>query len=332
MDILIIGGTRFLGRHVAAAALARGHRLTLFHRGRTGADLFPDVPHILGDRDGGLDALGDGRWDAVVDTCGYVPRVVRASAERLAGVSRYAFVSSISVYKDVTADGPDEDHPVSEPPPDAVETVDGETYGPLKVGCERAVRTVFGERALIVRPGLLVGPHDPTDRFAYWPARTAEGGRMLAPPADGRLQVIDARDLADWLVRGLEDGLSGTFNATGPAEPHRFGDVVAACVAATGGVAEPVHAGDAALGAAGVRPWTDLPLWLPAGHDGIHRTDVSRAVAAGLRFRPLEETVRDVAAWLAARPEGAPATGLPRAREAEVLAAIVPRLAESRGT
>jgi len=321
MDVLILGGTRFLGRHITAAALERGHRPTLFHRGRTGADLFPGVPRILGDRDGGLDALGDGRWDAVVDTCGYVPRVVRASATRLAPrAGRYAFISTISVYEGVAADGPDEDHPVSQPPPEGVEVVDGATYGPLKVGCERAVEAAFGDRALIVRPGLLIGPHDHTDRFAYWPSRAAEGGRMLAPPADARLQVIDARDLADWLVRGLEDGRAGRFNATGPAEPHRFAGVVAACIAATGDAAEAVHASDAALQAAGVQPWTDLPLWLPAGRDGFHRTVVDRAIAAGLRFRPLESTVRDVVAWLAERTEGPPATGLTREREAEVLA------------
>lgn len=323
MDLLILGGTRFLGRHVVDAALARGHRPTLFHRGRTGAGLFPGVPRVLGDRDGGLGALEGGRWDAVVDTCGYVPRVVRASAERLAAqADRYAFVSTISVYASVAGEGPSEDSPVGEPPGDGVESIDGDTYGPLKVGCERAVEAVFGDRALIVRPGLLIGPHDPTDRFAYWPARAADGGRMLAPPADAPLQVIDARDLADWLVRGLEDGLGGRFNATGPAVPHRFGDVVATCIAATGDRAEAVHAGDAALAAAGVQPWTDLPLWLPAGHDGFHRTVVERAVATGLRQRPLAESVRDVVAWLATRPEGAPATGMAREREAEVLAGL----------
>lgn len=330
MKVLIIGGTRFLGRHVVDALQAREHVVTLLTRGRTNPDLYPSVDHRIGDRDGGLAVLDGGEWDAVVDTCGYVPRVVRASTDALAGrVGRYAFVSTISVYADdpagVEGDGPDEDAPVGVLDDPAVETVDGQTYGPLKALCEFEVRRAFGPRALVVRPGVIVGPHDPTDRFTYWPARFDRGGAFIAPEGpDAPLQYIDARDLGAWIVRAIEGGIGGTYNAVGPTPAATFGDLFAACAAATGGAASPAWLDLPTLAAHGIRPWSDLPLWLPPGERALMRSSNARAVDAGLKFRSLASTVSDTLAWHRARPANvALAAGLSPEREAEVLAALV---------
>lgn len=319
MKILVLGGTQFLGRHLVAAALARGHAITLFNRGQSRPELFPDAERLRGDRDGDLGALAAGAWDAVVDTSGYVPRVVRASAELLAPrVGRYLFVSSISVYADVSRPGVDEDAPVAEL---AHETEDHRSgaYGALKALCEDAVRGRYGGRATIVRPGLIVGPWDPTGRFTYWPVRIAEGGDVLAPePRQAPVQVIDARDLAAFCLVLLEQDVVGTFNATG--EPTTMERVLAACP----GDARLVWAPADWLLEQGVREWMELPLWLAspeyAGHSLI---DVSRAVGAGLRFRPLSETIADTLAW--ARGGEAPAdppAGMKRDRERELLASL----------
>lgn len=328
MNVLVLGGTRFLGRHIVARLLDDGHHVTLFNRGRTNPDLFEGVDVRRGDRDGGLDALGDGRWDAVVDTCGYVPRVVAASAAALDGrVDRYVFVSSISVYAEPTGDpalGPDESAPVAVLADPATETVDGATYGALKARCEDAVRARFGDAALVVRPGLIVGPHDPTDRFTYWPARIDRGGPFVAPEGPtATFQAIDVRDLADWTVAATSAGLGGTFNAVGPAEPATFGALFDACAAAAGRPAESVWASPDRLAALGVAPWSQLPLWLPPNGRWLMRTRIDRAVAHGLTFRPLAETVADTLGWHRARGASAAlAAGLTPEREAEVLAAL----------
>jgi len=300
--ILILGGTVFLGRHLVDAA--RAHALTLFNRGRSNPSLFPDVEQVHANRDGGLAALGDRRWDAVVDLCGYVPRVVRQSVAAIRA-DRYCFVSTISVHPDMTAPRLDESAPVAtlaEP----TETVTAETYGALKALCEREVDAA---RALIVRPGLIVGPHDPSDRFTYWPARLARGGTILAPGRpERRAQFIDARDLAAWIVRLLEAGTTGTFNATGDGVAMK--DVLA------GGDLRWVD--DDFLLAQKVAPYTDLPLWIPHADDDVV---CARAKAAGLTFRPLAETMRDVGAWDRTRPAGPRRCGLTAEREAELLVA-----------
>lgn len=329
MDALVIGGTRFLGRHLVESLLADGHAVTLFTRGRTNPGLFPSLDHRIGDRDGGLDALGDDRWDVVFDTCGYTPRVVRASAERLAGrTRRYVFVSTISVYADDDAstddDGPDEEVPVGAMDDPANETVDGTTYGPLKALCEAVVRAAYGDAGLIVRPGVIVGPHDPTDRFTYWLARIAAGGPFAVPEGPAApLQYIDARDLAGWLVRAARDGVGGTFNAVGPRPPATFGDLVRCAVDVAGSSAAPVWVSPEALAAAEVRPWSDMPMWLPSGHRALMHTRSDRAVAAGLTFRPLAETIADTLAWHRGRPNGTDlAAGLSADREAALLATL----------
>ncbi|MFI5370452.1 MAG: NAD-dependent epimerase/dehydratase family protein, partial [Candidatus Eisenbacteria bacterium] len=202
MRLLILGGTVFLGRHVAGAALERGHQVTLFHRGRSNPGVWPAAEHVIGDRDGGLDALGGRTWDAVVDTSGYVPRLVRAAARRLSGVvGHYVFVSSVSAYAEITRPLADESHPLAALVDPTVETVTGETYGGLKAACERAAEEEMPGRVASIRAGLLVGPHDTSDRFPYWPRRIARGGETLAPaPREHPTQFVDARDLAEWMV------------------------------------------------------------------------------------------------------------------------------------
>ncbi len=322
MNILILGGTRFLGRHLVEAALGAGHTVTLFHRGKTGEELFPEVEHRHGDRDGGLDALAGGRWDAVVDTSGYVPRVVRASAERLAPVAGlYAFVSTISVYAGTSATGLDESAPVATIPDPAVEQVTGETYGPLKALCEDVVREVFAGRSLVVRPGLIVGPHDPTGRFTYWPRRLAEGGDVRAPgPRGAPVQVVDARDLAAWIVRMLEGGGTGVFNATGPAGRLSMEGMLEACRRAVAPAARLEWVGAEYLLEAKVAPWSDLPVWIPDEASGVLAADCRRAIGRGLTFRPLEETIRDTLAWDATLPADSTRAGITREREQELLA------------
>jgi 2'-hydroxyisoflavone reductase len=314
--LLILGGTKFVGRHIAEQALDRGHDLTLFTRGMTAPELFPDATHLIGDRDGGLEALKSGSWDAVADISGYVPRVVRQSAELLRGrVGRYLFVSSISVYADASVTL-SEDSPLAQLEDPAVEEVQ-EHYGELKAACEAVVEEVFGKRATIVRPGLIVGPWDPTNRFTYWPVRLARGGEILAPgPPERQTQWIDVRDLAAWMVGLLERDIGGVYNATNDGIP--WGELL------TG--ADVTWVTDDFLAEQGVEQWMELPLWIPA-KPGITDTDVSRAVGAGLTFRPVQETLRDTAAWEVEHGDettstltGVSGAGLSPEREQELLA------------
>jgi 2'-hydroxyisoflavone reductase len=325
VDILVIGGTRFLGRAFVEAALEREHRLTLFNRGRSGAGLFPSLEHVRGDRDGGLAPLAGRSFDAVLDTSGYVPRVVGASADLLAPTARrYVFVSSISVYADESTPDQDEAAAVAVLEDPTVEEITGETYGALKALCERRVQDAFPDGALIVRPGLIVGPNDPTDRFTYWPVRVARGGDVLAPDGpDYRTQFIDARDLAVWMLEQTERGATGVFNATGPAEPLPMGLLLETCREVAGSDARFEWLPEDFLIEQGVEPWSDLPLWLAgdAGYGG-NRFGIERALAAGLTFRPLSRTVADTLAWAMSRPQaGGLRAGLDAEREAAVLRA-----------
>jgi 2'-hydroxyisoflavone reductase len=303
LRLLILGGTKFLGRAAAEAALARGHELTLFTRGRTNPDLFPEAEHLRGDRDGDLRALEGRSWDAVIDPSGYVPRVVRASAELLRdAVGHYVFVSSISAYAEPLPDGYDETAPLhGEPKSEQVM----EEYGALKAACERTVEEVLPGRSASIRAGLIVGPHDPTDRFTYWPVRVARGGDVLAPGDPGQhVQFVDVRDLGAWLVEVAETRAAGPFNATGPEPPVTMGDLLQTCRAVAANGAELVWVEDAFLLEREVGEWMELPLWIPS-EPNVFEADVSRAVAAGLRFRPLEETVRDTLEWARAQGETA---------------------------
>ena len=328
MKLLILGGTLFVGRHLVEAALTQEHEVTLFNRGQSNADLFPGVEKLRGDRDGGLDALRGRQWDAVIDTCGYVPRLVRASAERLAdAVNRYVFLSSVSVYRDTRTLGQDETAPVGTLDDETTEEVTGETYGPLKVLCEQAAERALPGRVLTIRPGLVVGPDDTTDRFTYWPHRVAQGGDVLAPGnPDQRLQFIDVRDLAEWTIRMAERRATGVFNAVSVNEGWTMGRLLAECRRATGRAANLVWVDEPFLLEHGVAPWSDLPLWLPQETTDEYRAmssfSAARAVAAGLTFLPLAYTVHDTLAWDRARPADAPfKAGLSRAREQEIIQA-----------
>ena len=331
MRVLIVGGTVFLGRHVVESLLARGHEIVLFHRGTTGAELYPQCERILADRETGIERIGDRRFDAVVDTSGYVPHVVRASATYLASrASRYLFVSTINAYAS-TKTRVDEDAPEAALPDGAdAGTFDPEHYGPLKVLCEREVRSAFGEsRALVVRPGLIVGAYDPTDRYTYWVDRIARGGDVVAPrdpsfPA----QYIDARDLARWIVALLENERSGTFNAVPPANSFTLGATLDAIALATESDARFVWMDEAFLAAHDVAPWTELPLWIPQSADMPYffSIDSSRAIATGLHTSTPLETARATFAWLPARGDRPWKAGLSAERERTLLDAWSARI------
>ena len=316
MQVLVLGGTKFLGRHVVELALAGQHEVTLFNRGVTRPGLFPEAEQLRGDRDGDLDALRGRTFDVVVDTSGYVPRIVRETIEALGPVGHYTFVSSISVYADCSTP-PTESSPLRQL---AQETEDWrEAYGELKVQCEDVVRAAFPS-AFVPRPGLIAGPWDPTGRFSYWPQRLADGGRVLAPgPPEAPAQVIDARDLAAWIVHAAETGLAGTFNAVD--RPSTRAELLAACADAVDGRAELVWVDPQFLADEGVGEWMELPLWL---HDpsvaGMLGVDPAPALAAGLRPRPVGETARDTLAWLE-RGEGPTdvTAGLARDKEQRIL-------------
>jgi len=327
MRILIIGGTRFLGRHLVESALDHRHEVTLFNRGKSNPDLFPHLKTILGDREKDVDKLKNRIWDAVIDVAGYLPRVVRLSAEVLeANVSRYVFISSISVYENFRKIGINESDPVGKLEDETVEEVTGETYGPLKALCEKAVQDLYGERALIVRPGLIVGPHDPTDRFTYWPVRMARGGEVLAPQKpEAAIQVIDVRDLSHFIIKLIEENASGIYNATGPDHELTLGRLLEVSQHVSGSDARVKWASVDFLSQHKVEPWSDMPTWVPDGDEdaGFSRVDISKAIAAGLRFRPLEETVRDTLEWAQTRPADHEwRAGLTAEREREVLAAL----------
>jgi len=327
MRLLVLGGTRFLGRHLVERARARGDTVTILHRGRTNAGLFAGddgVETLLGDRDADLSVLDGRRWDAVVDTCGYLPRQVEAAARRLApAAGHYTFVSSISVLADTSTPGLDESAPVAPLPAGADPAVFvPEHYGALKASCEHACAASFAGTVLVVRPGLIAGPHDPTDRFTYWLRRLARGGEVLAPDASQPIQVVDARDLAGWMLAMVARGASGTYHATSPARPiGAFLDEVRAGSDAPAGTSL-VHVGDAFLAEHDVTPWTGLPLWLPADHHGFLRQSVTKALEAGLTPRPLAETARDTLDWDRTRPPGEISDlGPGPRREAQLIAA-----------
>ena len=326
MKILIIGGTQFVGRHLAEVALARGHELTLFHRGRTGAGLFPEAEHLTGDRDGdGLSVLKGRTWDAVIDTCGYIPRSVEQSATLLAdAVPRYVFISTISVYADFSTAGLDEQSPLGTLPDPSAEEVTGATYGPLKVLCEQAAEAALPGRTLIIRPGFIVGPYDPTDRFTYWPRRVARGGDVLAPGDFAQpVQMIDGRDLAEWTLHMMEQSATGIYNATGPNAPLTLGEILDTCRTVSGSDARFHWVSDTFLQDHDAASSSGLPFYVPAasGMSGIMAASIAKALAHGLTFRPLAETVRDTLAWDQTRPaDVALKVGLPPERERALLA------------
>jgi 2'-hydroxyisoflavone reductase len=291
MKLLVLGGTKFLGRRVVEAALERRHEVTIFHRGETNPGLYPEVEELFGDRDGALEQLAGRRFDAVVDTSGFKPRVVRASAELLAESGHYAFVSTGNVYADFGHGPLREDDPLATM--GKLDEDDSQAYGPLKAECERVVLDAFGERALVARSGLLVGAHDPTGRFTYWPHRIARGGEVLVPgPPERLVQFIDARDTAGWLVSTAESRIGGVYNVVGQRMPFR--GLIDACCALVASGAELVWIDHKFLLECEVGEWMELPLWIadPDWKDFLNM-DIARAQAASLAVRPLGETLRD---------------------------------------
>lgn len=328
MQILIVGGTKFVGRALVEAARARGHEVTLFNRGQTNPALFSDIEHITGDREDSLHLLAGRTWDAAIDTCGYYPRVVRLSAKTLAShVGHYTFISSISVYTDVGRAGIDEEEPAGRIDDETIEEITEETYGPLKALCEKAVAEEMSGRALLIRPGLIVGPHDPTDRFTYWPWRVSQGEEVLAPGRpDRRIQIVDVRDLAEWNIRMVEENATGIFNATGPQDPPlAMGELLETSRRMSDSDASFTWVDEAFLESNGVAEWTEMPLWVAeskAENRGFYEIDCRRAVDRGLKFRPITETIRATLDMIAEkRRDESWLAGISRARETELLAA-----------
>jgi 2'-hydroxyisoflavone reductase len=351
LNILVMGGTGFLGPHFVEAARAKGHRLTLFNRGKSNptrfsGEEFKDIEQLHGDRKTDLSALeGKRRWDAVLDTSAYLPGDVKRSAELLAPrVGQYVIISSISVYADNSTPGADETAAVGTIPDPTVTEITGETYGPLKALCEQAAEKALPGRTTVVRPGLIVGPGDTTDRFTHWPARAARGGEILAPgSSEDPTQVIDVRDLAAFLVHLVETRNFNVFNADAPAGKLTMGAVLTASQAAAASansiqcVRAPCEQPPEAMSTVtwvpadfleehNVSAWQDMPAWIPARGEyaGFGRRSTERAQAAGLTYRPLETTVRDTLQWWLSLPEdrrAKPKAGISAEREAEVLKA-----------
>jgi 2'-hydroxyisoflavone reductase len=306
--VLVLGGTRFVGRLIVESAVARGDVVTTFNRGRTGGDAAGAEP-VGGDRENAEDLARlaeSGEWDAVVDTSGYVPAVVRNAARALSGrAATYAFFSTVSVYPDWPDEAVSEKSRVYDCAPDATGTAEDEAnwsaaqYGAYKAGCERAVAEAFDGRVLILRPGVILGPHENVGRLTWWLSRAAAGGQVLAPGDQHReIQPVDIRDLAAFTLACLRAGTAGTFNVAAPAGHATFGGMLAACVAATGSGAQLEWVDDAFLVSYGVRQWTEIPLWRT--HPGTWKVNANRAVAAGLRCRPMTATVADTWKWLSA--------------------------------
>jgi 2'-hydroxyisoflavone reductase len=298
MKVLIIGGTRFLGKHLTDSLLKNKHEVTLFHRGRTPlSDDISSCEVIIGDREQNLNGLENRRWDVVIDTCGYLPIHVRKMAETLKmNVNSYVFISSISVYEDQSKRHTTEEHKVSELEDNDITEFKIELYGALKAQCEKEVQSVFKEKALIIRPGLIVGPHDYTDRFTYWPDRSARGGEILIPDLkDPTVRFIDARDLADWIVRMIENKENGVYQAAGGT--YNFNEFISKCLNPQNH-ASIVPVSESFLIEEGVGEWDELPLWISSEEDrGLDYADDSKAINKGLVHRPVEETIQDTASW-----------------------------------
>jgi nucleoside-diphosphate-sugar epimerase len=325
LSLLILGGTQFLGPELVNEAKARGHVVTLFNRGKTNPQLFPDLEKLRGDRNGDLKSLEGRTWDAVFDTSGYVPRQVTASAGLLSkSVAQYVFISSISVYPEGLKPGSDETAAVQTAPDPTSEEV-MKYYGALKALCEAAAEAAMPGRVTNIRPGLIVGPGDPTDRFTYWPVRISRGGDVLAPGSgEDPAQIIDARDLAAWAVTAVERKHVGVFNALGPAKKMTMREMLEGCRRGVGSDARLVWADAKVLEQNDVGPWMDMPVW--TGSDvGMASISNARAVAAGMTFRPVDETARDTLAWFKTLPPERQAklkAGLTPEKEQKVLQAL----------
>ncbi len=326
LSILIMGGTGFLGPHIVNTATVRGHKLTLFNRGRTHPGLFPNIEQLHGDRKTDLSALNDRKWDVVIDTSAYIPGDVTRSTTLLApNIGQYILISTVSVYAKMDKVGMDESTPVATTDDPNAEKVTNDNYGALKALCESAAMKVMPDRTTVIRPGLIVGPGDPTDRFTYWPVRVARGGEVLAPgSAKDFTQFIDGRDLADFVVLCAEKKTLGTFNADAQAGSITMGRLLDSCKKMSKSNATFTWVDPAFLEKEKVTPWADMPAWSPAEGDeaAFGRVSAAKAKAAGLKYRPLDDTVRDTLTWFKSEPAEHQAklkAGITAEREAEVL-------------
>jgi len=323
MKICTVGGTHFSGRAFVGQALEAGHEVTVFHRGK-GEDAWPEAEHVHGDRDGGLGALSGRSFDAVVDFCAYVPRQIDEAAKVFSDAGRFVFISSVSAHLESARAGATEEDDVHQPPFPDTEEIRWQTYGPLKVASERALEAARGDSATVVRPHYIVGPHDPTDRFTSWVRRAGAGGRVLAPgSADEPLQWIDARDLAAFVLHVCETDLPGTYNIATPPRRHTLGELLDTAANAAGATLDVAWCDDEFVRANDLVASEEsdpFPLLTP-DEPNAHLFDTSRAVANGLTFRSLTDTIADTLAW--DRERGVPElkAGLSPEREAELLAA-----------
>jgi len=336
MNILILGGTRFLGRYLVESALEKGHTVTLFNRGNN-SNLFPNVEQLVGDRDGDLVALEGRKWDAVIDTCGFIPRTVLNAIKLLNSVKHYTYISSISAYKALSEVGVDESGELHTMSNEKLEEITRESagpfyneyYGPLKVLSEEAAENELPGKVLVIRAGQLVGPHDYTDRLPYWVKRVSEGGTILAPGRKKRqIQIIDVRDLAEWIIKMVEENVTGIFNATGPDYTLTMENFLEECKKVCDSDATFKWVSEQYLKEKQVGPWGEIPLWIPEefpleGEEkplkGFLAVDIQKAINKGLTFRPLAETLKDVLAWESTREEGSRKAGLDRQKEIELL-------------
>lgn len=325
MKLLIIGGTTFLGPALVVEALASGHRVTLFNRGLSSREPVAGVERIQGDRATDLHRLAGRSWDAVIDTCGYVPRLVKQSAEALrASAGLYTFISTLSVYPLPGAANRDESAELLTLDDQGVEEVSDETYGPLKVLCEAQAQAAFPDRNLIIRPGLIVGPRDPTNRFTYWVTRADRGGEAIAPPADQPIQFVDVRDLAAFTLRRIEERRSGIYNVTGPAARMTFGELLSLVKEALASEVQFHHVSDVFLRANAVGEFMGLPLWVNGPlAESFMTFNVDKAIGDGLTFMPIARTIRDTYEWAMTLSAEAPKPAdLPRDKEAALLRAL----------
>ncbi|OGK06239.1 MAG: hypothetical protein A2W80_00815 [Candidatus Riflebacteria bacterium GWC2_50_8] len=319
MKVLLVGGTRFVGRHLVEELTRRGHDLTMFNRGTN--NIFPQLKTIIGDRNiqNDIDKAVGENWDVVIDTCAYFPRQVQMLGSIVHSDALYVLISSISVYKNQEIPGLQENAELISISEDTPEQITGETYGGFKILCEKAAEKI-GTRSLIIRPGLIVGPHDTTDRFTYWPYRISYGEKVLVPDCPrAPLQFIDARDLAVFIVNSIEKGSTGAFNLVNSPGEFCFEDLIAACYRVTGSQAAKIAVPEDFLLSKGVESWSDLPFWSPGKSSNFMLVSNRKALNNGLKTRTLEETVRDIYNWFTAEKKNSLKAGLAKNREEQLL-------------
>jgi 2'-hydroxyisoflavone reductase len=323
LKILILGGTSFLGPHLIEELQEHGHEVTLFNRGTQNSSIFSTVEKLQGNRDGDLKALEGHQWDAIIDTSGHLPRVVEASSKILAEATHhYTFISTIGVYENFSKFDIDEDYPLAKLSDEKNEEITEKTYGALKACCEDVIWRYFPNQSLIIRPGLIVGPFDPTDRFTYWPVRVMAGGKILAPGKPTQnLQFIDVRDLAKWIVLMVERQATGIYNATGPATPITFEQLINACQEFNKKDVATQWIDEDFLMENDVQDWSEVPLWLSYKRNmpGFLSINVQKAINAGLKFRPLSETISSILSWDSSRGNIKRQAGLDQEKEKELL-------------